>query len=200
MPISCPNCGCAMQQKEYPDVTTDVCSSCGGVFLDKGELNAIAVGMGGDIEYCSIDAGRHADRFETRICPKCPGEKMQKINLLRLSDLIFDYCPACGGFWLWEKLCLSRPEPTSIFLDEQTGLMRSAPVIAFNVVLLVAIPAAILAALLPVFAISMVLYARIIRRYLEPDEMQQVFDEPFKLPYVGDYINRRISEIIGSSK
>jgi hypothetical protein len=107
---------------------------------------------------------------------------------------------ACGGFWLWEKLCLSRPEPTSIFLDEQTGLMRSAPVIAFNVVLLVAIPAAMLVALLPVFAISMVLYARIIRRYLEPDEMQQVFDEPFKLPYVGDYINRRISEIIGSSK
>ena len=47
MSIACPNCGSAMGKKYYPDIITDVCPDCGGIFFDRGELNTMAVGMGG---------------------------------------------------------------------------------------------------------------------------------------------------------
>lgn len=98
--MKCPNCGHGMQTNKDGDITTEECPDCGGVYLEHGELNAVATGMAGDIEYCSVDEGFHTDRFAQRMCPKCPDSKMEKINLLRLSDVIFDYCPQCGGFYL----------------------------------------------------------------------------------------------------
>jgi len=89
-----------MKINEEGDLTTDVCPKCTGVFLDRRELNVIATGMAGDIEYCSIDKEFHEDKFEIRLCPVCSNEKMKKIALLRLSDIIFDYCSNCGGFFL----------------------------------------------------------------------------------------------------
>ncbi|MFO7898012.1 MAG: zf-TFIIB domain-containing protein [Planctomycetota bacterium] len=97
--LTCPNCGREMERNEEADMATDECPECGAVFLDRGELNALATGMTGDIEYCSVDSDFHEDRFPARACPKC-GSEMAKVNLLRLSDLIFDHCPDCGGFFL----------------------------------------------------------------------------------------------------
>jgi len=98
--LMCPNCQTPMERGDRRDLTVDLCPSCGGVWLDSGELNDLATGMHGDIEYCSIDEDVHRDRFPERSCPRCPGQVMRKINLLRLSDLIFDWCPECGGFFL----------------------------------------------------------------------------------------------------
>ncbi|MDX1708923.1 MAG: zf-TFIIB domain-containing protein [Desulfobacterales bacterium] len=42
----------------------------------------------------------HKDNFPKCSCPKCQSQKMKKINLLRLSDIIFDFCPKCEGFFL----------------------------------------------------------------------------------------------------
>jgi len=89
-----------MKQEVAGDITTEVCPKCGGVFLDKGELNILATGIKGDIELCSIDNDFHEDRFQQRSCPKCESQQMTKVNLLRLSDLIFDYCWKCEGFFL----------------------------------------------------------------------------------------------------
>ena len=89
-----------MKQDVAGDITTEVCPKCGGVFLDKGELNILATGIKGDIELCSIDNDFHEDRFQQRSCPKCESQQMTKVNLLRLSDLIFDYCWKCEGFFL----------------------------------------------------------------------------------------------------
>jgi Zn-finger nucleic acid-binding protein len=89
-----------MKQDVAGDITTEVCPKCGGVFLDKGELNILATGIKGDIELCSIDNDFHEDRFQQRSCPKCDAQQMAKVNLLRLSDLIFDYCWKCEGFFL----------------------------------------------------------------------------------------------------
>ncbi len=98
--LTCPNCDAEMQKNEDADMTTDECASCGGVFLQRGELNALATGMSGDIEYCSVTSGFVESTLPARACPGCGHEPMEKINLLRLSDLIFDYCPECGGFFL----------------------------------------------------------------------------------------------------
>jgi len=100
--LTCPSCGSEMQTKHESDLSFDVCKSCDGIFLDKGELNDLAIGMAGDIEYCSIQnqIDPKVDSKPNRTCPKCDNQAMRKINLLRLSDVIFDFCPKCEGIFL----------------------------------------------------------------------------------------------------
>ena len=98
--LTCPSCGARMQSKPSADVTIEECPSCGGIFLNKSELNALVTGMAGNIECLSVDEDLHTDKFPLRNCPKCPDQPMRKVNLLHLSDLVFDYCPACDGFYL----------------------------------------------------------------------------------------------------
>jgi len=89
-----------MRHVREPDIATDSCESCGGLFLDRGELNALATGISGDIELCSIDEGVYLDAHPQRSCPKCPDQFMRKGNLLQFSDILFDHCPQCDGFFL----------------------------------------------------------------------------------------------------
>lgn len=98
--LSCPGCGSAMRKLPAADFTRDECTACGGIFLDKGELNALATGMSGDIEYCSLDGGDHDDAGPRRHCPRCPGVEMHAIALLAVLDVTFDACPRCHGFFL----------------------------------------------------------------------------------------------------
>ena len=69
-------------------------------FLDAKELNVLATGMSGNIEYCTIDTDEHKDKFPVRKCPKCNEKLMDKVNLLEFSNIIFDYCTNCHGFFL----------------------------------------------------------------------------------------------------
>jgi Zn-finger nucleic acid-binding protein len=40
--MHCPKCGMKMQTVHYGNIDVDACFSCGGVFLDKGEMDVIA--------------------------------------------------------------------------------------------------------------------------------------------------------------
>ncbi len=37
----CPKCGCDLQEREHHHVKVDECAECGGIWLDKGELQMI---------------------------------------------------------------------------------------------------------------------------------------------------------------
>jgi len=100
--LKCPHCHAEMYKVVAPDISTDVCPECKGVWLEKGEINVLASGMAGDIEHCSIDDKILADRFSVRKCPKCKAQDLKKMNLLYYSEIIFDYCPECNGFFLDE--------------------------------------------------------------------------------------------------
>ena len=39
--MRCPKCGLPLQEVKYSGVDVDVCFACGGVFLDRGELESI---------------------------------------------------------------------------------------------------------------------------------------------------------------
>jgi hypothetical protein len=39
--MRCPKCGLGLQEVKYQGIDVDVCFACGGVFLDRGELEAI---------------------------------------------------------------------------------------------------------------------------------------------------------------
>ncbi len=40
--MHCPKCGMEMQEVRLGELMVDTCFSCGGVFLDKGEIDVIA--------------------------------------------------------------------------------------------------------------------------------------------------------------
>ncbi|HEX9289417.1 MAG TPA: zf-TFIIB domain-containing protein [Anaeromyxobacteraceae bacterium] len=40
--MHCPKCGMKMQEIHYGKIDVDACFSCGGIFLDKGEIDVIA--------------------------------------------------------------------------------------------------------------------------------------------------------------
>ena len=100
--LTCPRCKSVMHKIEEPDITVDRCSECGGTFLDKGELDVLATGMSGEIEFCSVDPEERPNKHAYVECPKveCEGNRMRKINLLIYSDIIFDHCEKCAGFFL----------------------------------------------------------------------------------------------------
>lgn len=102
--LKCPSCNSDMNKVKEPDITRDRYPNCGATFLEKGEINILATGMAGDIEFCSVEdeVAEKDDRHPYRNCPKpeCGGSKMRKIDLLIYSDTIFDYCESCGGFFL----------------------------------------------------------------------------------------------------
>jgi len=37
----CPKCGCNLEEREHQGVKIDACPECGGIWLDKGELELI---------------------------------------------------------------------------------------------------------------------------------------------------------------
>ena len=39
--LKCPSCGGALKEREYEKVRIDQCADCGGVWLDKGELETL---------------------------------------------------------------------------------------------------------------------------------------------------------------
>jgi len=96
----CPVCEIKMESKKYPDITIDECPRCGGICLDKNELNALATGIAGDIEHMTADDIDNNDEYPNRKCPNCTDTTMRKMELLGYSGTVFDYCEECDCFFL----------------------------------------------------------------------------------------------------
>ena len=98
--INCPACAASMKRVAEPDIVIERCPECHSTWLDKDELNTLATGLAGDIEYCSFDDEIHNDEHPHRKCPKCNSVVLKKTGLLAYADIIFDSCDNCGGFFL----------------------------------------------------------------------------------------------------
>jgi Zn-finger nucleic acid-binding protein len=83
------------------DAEAYTCDRCGGMFFTKGELDRLAEPHEGSLEYSSVDLDSfsHPDRFGPASCP-ADGTAMKKVSFNIHTDIILDYCPTCGGFWL----------------------------------------------------------------------------------------------------
>ena len=88
--------------------TVDICRRCRGVWLDKGELEAIEETVERDYaeELAAIPdmvgSAFHA-AFEKEsaalTCPRCRVE-MERKEYAYCSQVLIDACPRCGGVWL----------------------------------------------------------------------------------------------------
>ena len=90
----CPVCDKSMLILEFSEVEIDFCTSCRGVWLDKGELELIA--EEGDVSW-----DVPAQRKTSRRCPRCntklregefPGTRVE-----------LDVCPNGHGLWFDHK-------------------------------------------------------------------------------------------------
>ena len=102
--MKCPRCNLATSLQRFGDAEMDVCTSCGGMFLEHGELARAAAPTAGDIEYSTVDLDtfEHADSHGPTTCPHCTDvpTEMKKVEFNIHTGIILDYCERCRGFWL----------------------------------------------------------------------------------------------------
>ena len=100
----CPRCKKLLSNKTIIDfkyfLNLDYCSSCGGIWFDKGELTRFEK----TIEPTFIEVrkipNKH-DQLETLYCPSCANpQTLQKAEHFKDKNVIIDYCPVCKGIWL----------------------------------------------------------------------------------------------------
>jgi len=91
--IKCPVCAEAMIVAEYGGVEIDSCASCGGIWLDRGELEAL---VGRAVPpHAKPDASLGPP---DRDCPICV-DKLAKDRYGRTA-VVVDRCPHGDGIWL----------------------------------------------------------------------------------------------------
>lgn len=101
--MKCLDCGTEMANYEIHKISGklsyDSCESCGGLWLDRGELDKMGYQIQGDIELCSEEEiGKNSETNKS--CPRCNGLPLHKVQFLGYSDIQLDRCRNCGGFWL----------------------------------------------------------------------------------------------------
>ena len=95
--MNCPTCKASELRPVLTKqgVEVDYCDSCGGIWLDKGEIFHFTKRRKELAN--SLKSGVQQARPTSRQCPKT-GEALQELPLFD-GTLVIDYCPASGGMW-----------------------------------------------------------------------------------------------------
>lgn len=100
--IACVKCNTELEKSIVYDVEVDVCRQCGGIWLDRGEIAALAAYRDSVLtELREISAGGTGQVSAKKAarplkCPACPGTLEDK----QLGNVRVDFCPKCQGFHL----------------------------------------------------------------------------------------------------
>jgi Zn-finger nucleic acid-binding protein len=129
--MDCPRCRKPLHSQRSGETEIDTCAECGGLFLDRGELNRIAP-TGGDLEYSTLhgETFHHADCFPPADCPRCDGTTMVPVEFIVHTKIILDHCRSCEGFWL-DGRELERIRDEVRELDEESEGVEAPPMTWF---------------------------------------------------------------------
>jgi Zn-finger nucleic acid-binding protein len=102
--MNCPRCKIELTNKTILDfkyfLNIDYCNSCGGIWLDNGELTRLEK----TIEPTFYEIRKIPDKqeqLELYHCPSCDNsEFLQKAQHKRDKHVIIDFCRTCKGIWL----------------------------------------------------------------------------------------------------
>jgi len=99
--MRCPRPPSQVLVKLLGDAEAWSCDLCAGIFFTAGELDRLAEPHQGSLEFSSVDLDSfsHSDPELAAVCP-ADGTVMRKVGFNIYTDIILDYCPTCGGFWL----------------------------------------------------------------------------------------------------
>jgi len=92
----CPKDGTELKTKNHRGIEVDSCESCGGMWLDYAELDAIEDTAFAEDEFKgTLIYSKSPTEYR---CPNCAAHLSQ--FRYRLHDLTLEYCPNMHGFWL----------------------------------------------------------------------------------------------------
>lgn len=97
--MKCPKCESVDLKKQtflFDDsVEIDVCPTCGGMWLDKGELDQLDESVIISAEQEGFEPVESIDAQ----CPSCGG-KLDSCTSEAMPKLVVEICRSCRGFWL----------------------------------------------------------------------------------------------------
>jgi uncharacterized protein len=98
--ITCPKCREILDPFVASGVQVDLCTACGGIWLDKGELGKLYGSWGiVEIERAAGPPRRQTPPSSDLVDLDCPACQAKLITLhVKGADL--DGCVGCGGVWL----------------------------------------------------------------------------------------------------
>lgn len=102
----CIKCDQGMQPLEVVGVEIDFCSGCGGIWLDEGEIKALAAAPGATLDQVRaldnqiasvnpVDPGKVASTLD-KPCPACGG----KLTHAEFADTGVEHCNGCHGIFV----------------------------------------------------------------------------------------------------
>ncbi len=95
----CPVCRIPLVGFELEGIELDRCVDCRGIWLDPGELEAIAeaagVPPGGLTAALRASAGK---KHGERKCPRC-GRRLKTVRIGPQNSMEIDHCPRGDGLW-----------------------------------------------------------------------------------------------------
>ncbi|MEW6280865.1 MAG: DUF5685 family protein [Candidatus Eremiobacterota bacterium] len=95
--MTCPSCGAGLKARPAGPVDVDVCTACGGVWLDRDELRTLARRRVPDWLTKVVEPTATAFVPEgQRQCPRCS----RRLTVADSRGVHVDLCQACQGVWL----------------------------------------------------------------------------------------------------
>ena len=100
MNLACVKCTSVLDKARIGDVEVDLCPSCGGLWLDHGEIERLGRGKPEDLTRLRTaltgSAAQEPASETTTSCPACPGS----LNVVKLGPVNVEYCGKCHGIFL----------------------------------------------------------------------------------------------------
>ncbi len=97
---ACVKCTSILDKSMVGEVEVDLCPSCGGLWLDAGELEKLGTGADGDVQKLrtALVGSESPDPPSDTIvpCPACDG----KLREMKLGPVTIEFCGACNGIFL----------------------------------------------------------------------------------------------------
>ena len=95
--MKCPKCDQEMQAATHAGVEVDRCPACEGIFLDRGELDALLVARVEGIDSPEYTELSNRKDMELGTCPRCRVEMAPELGP---HNMRIDRCPGCDAVFL----------------------------------------------------------------------------------------------------
>ena len=99
MNLTCVKCNSVLDKSKVGDIEVDLCPSCGGLWLDRGEIERLGAEARGAVDNLRrvLTGGSQAGLSDMpTACPACDGMLVE----VRLGRVLIDFCKKCRGVFL----------------------------------------------------------------------------------------------------
>jgi Zn-finger nucleic acid-binding protein len=99
--MKCPACKRTLREKNTGEVVVDMCyGGCGGLWFDAAELQRVTPRAAATLHTIWQPPHRTKPADEPRVCPRCPGQRLDRKWFSEAREVEIDQCPQCQGIWL----------------------------------------------------------------------------------------------------